>query len=227
VFFLLLYLSALTATACDCESISKKDHEISFQGTILDIKLDRIDLNEPKDEMLDSVFIVKILVINSLQSKLKLDTVTLINERGNCGVDFQIDKSYYIQSYLLRVDNQLDSGVLFTDACTNTKLLNSTKIEKIPDTQAEYIDGGQAGMMKFIMKNVKLPGQIDHDCRVLVQFLVDSTGTVVQPVVTNSCGPDFDAESVRVVKMLKFKPATKNGVPAKVILILPFLYKAE
>jgi TonB family protein len=224
---LFLSLSTVTANACDCERTSKQDHEVSFHGTILEIKLDRIGSNVHKDYEKDSVFWVKILIINSLQSGLKLDTVTLVNRRGNCGIDFRIAESYYIQSYLLRVDNQLDSNILFSDACTKTHLLNPQKVQKIPDTQAEYIDGGQAGMMKFLMKNIKMPRQIESDCRVLVQFLVDSTGAVVQPVVTNSCGTDFDAESVRMVKLLKFKPATQNGVPIKVVMILPFLFKAE
>lgn len=227
VLYLIFVFNAISAQACDCGNKGNRKQVYTFHGSIIDIKLDYFDLNEPKNESMDSFLIVKALVTNPLESDVKIDTVTLVTERGKCGIAFKIGETYYIQGYTIGAEKPLDSGFLYTDACTETKLLKQNKFEKIPDTQPVYINGGEKGMMKFIMKNVKMPGQIQRDCRVLVQFLVDTSGNVVQPVVTNSCGADFDAESVRIVKLLKFKPATQNGLPVKTILILPFLYKAE
>jgi len=49
--------------------------------------------------------------------------------------------------------------------------------------------------------------------RVRLLLLVDETGKVVEAKVTRGDLPAFDAEAVRTAMRLRFRPATKDGVP--------------
>lgn len=62
--------------------------------------------------------------------------------------------------------------------------------------------------------------------RVVVQFVVDTLGNVTKPKIIRSVSPELDAETIRVVKLLKrFSPGIKNGVPVSVYFSLPLTFR--
>ena len=61
--------------------------------------------------------------------------------------------------------------------------------------------------------------------RVLVQFVVDEEGDVTDPEVTRGVHEALDAEAVRVVETLRFRPGRQDGEPAKVKLTMPFTFR--
>jgi TonB family protein len=62
--------------------------------------------------------------------------------------------------------------------------------------------------------------------KVVVQFIVDQNGTVVQPVITElSNDPRLNAEALRLVNaMPKWKPGMQQGSPVAVRCILPIYF---
>ena len=77
--------------------------------------------------------------------------------------------------------------------------------------------GGEAALMNFIADNIRYPEaamKAGKEGRVVVRFVVTSTGAVTDAEVIRSQGPDLDAEAVRVVSsMPAFTPGTIDGKP--------------
>ena len=73
-------------------------------------------------------------------------------------------------------------------------------VEEMPE-----FPGGMAECLKFLAKNIKYPTIAQENGvqgRVIVQFVVNSDGTIVDPVVMRSVDPYLDKEALRVIKML-------------------------
>jgi TonB family protein len=60
--------------------------------------------------------------------------------------------------------------------------------------------------------------------RVLLQFVVDEAGRVVDPVVTRGLGMGCDEEALRVIRLAQFVPGTVDGRPVRVRHALPILF---
>jgi TonB family protein len=99
-----------------------------------------------------------------------------------------------------------------------------TIVEQMPE-----FPGGQDSLMKFLVKNLHYPeisDQSESTFTVFVQFKVDSTGRVVEPKILRSAGKEFDAEALRVVKLMTpWIPAHQRGKPVNVLMTLPVRFK--
>ncbi len=99
-------------------------------------------------------------------------------------------------------------------------------VEKMPE-----FPGGQAELMKFLQKNIKYPSISQENGvqgRVIVQFVVNSDGSIVDPVVMKSVDPYLDKEALRVVKsMPKWTPGEQRGKPVRVKFTLPVQFRLQ
>lgn len=88
--------------------------------------------------------------------------------------------------------------------------------------------GGMEGMMQALGKTLRYPPQAKSrgiQGRVFVQFLLDSTGQVQEPVVMKSVHPLLDAEALRVIRtMPRWKPALYQGRPVPVSMVMPVTF---
>lgn len=77
----------------------------------------------------------------------------------------------------------------------------------------------------YIARHVQYPEESEKnkvEGKVYVQFVIDTTGKVVEPKVIRSVSPELDAEALRVVsEMPAWKPGKLNGKLAGVSFILP------
>lgn len=99
-----------------------------------------------------------------------------------------------------------------------------------PDQPARYLDGGMAGLLKFITNNIKYPAAAKSarlEGRLIVKFTVGTDGKVSNPKIVKSLSPECDAEALRVVRLLKnFQPAIdKNGRAVSCEMVLPVKFK--
>ena len=89
--------------------------------------------------------------------------------------------------------------------------------------------GGQGELMKYLRNNIKYPAEAQKkkiEGRVIVTFVVDKKGRVVNPMVERSVHPLLDAEALRVIKrMPKWKAGKVNGEPVNVKYRLPITFK--
>ena len=89
--------------------------------------------------------------------------------------------------------------------------------------------GGQGELMKYLCNNVKYPAEAQKnkiEGRVIVTFVVNKKGRIIDPTVERSAHPLLDAEALRVIKrMPKWKPGKVNGEPVNVKYRLPITFK--
>ena len=93
-----------------------------------------------------------------------------------------------------------------------------------PDMFPQY-PGGVTELVKWMQKKVKYPKEAVKDeieGRVLVQFVVDENGKVLNPKVIKGVHPLLDAEALRAVSEMKnWEPGIKDGVAVRVRYTLP------
>lgn len=88
--------------------------------------------------------------------------------------------------------------------------------------------GGYAAMMQFLAKNIRYPAYgIENgiEGKVLIQFVVDENGNILNPKVIRGMGGEFDTNAIEAVrKMPKWNPGKQRGTAVKVRFTLPITY---
>ena len=98
----------------------------------------------------------------------------------------------------------------------------------VVEEQPEF-PGGQAALMEYLRKNIKYPSicrENNIQGRVLIQFVVNRDGSIVDPEVVRSVDPHLDKEALRVISsMPKWKPGLQRGKPVRVKFTVPVNFK--
>ncbi len=98
------------------------------------------------------------------------------------------------------------------------------QVEQMP----EY-PGGMPALMEFLRNNVKYPQDAlkqKVEGRVMVQFVVETDGSITDLKVAKKVFPSLDAEGIRVAKaMPKWTPGKQNGKPVRVQYNLPIVFR--
>ncbi|MBQ8866531.1 MAG: energy transducer TonB [Bacteroidaceae bacterium] len=104
------------------------------------------------------------------------------------------------------------------------------EIFQVVEAMPEF-PGGTAELMKWLQKNIKYPTISQENGvqgRVIVQFVVNKDGSIVDPVVIRSVDPYLDKEALRVVKaMPKWKPGEQRGKAVRVKFTLPVQFRLQ
>lgn len=89
--------------------------------------------------------------------------------------------------------------------------------------------GGMDALTKWLSKNLKYPASAQENNiqgRVLVQFVVNKDGSIVDPKVIRSVDPALDKEALRVVSaMPKWQPGKQRGKTVRVRFTLPVTFR--
>ena len=89
--------------------------------------------------------------------------------------------------------------------------------------------GGSAAMMRYLAQNVKYPQAAQENGRqgkVVVQFVVDTDGSIINAHVLTSVDPDLDKEALRVIKsMPRWSPGKQKGKPVRVKYTVPVNFR--
>lgn len=99
-------------------------------------------------------------------------------------------------------------------------------VENMPD-----FPGGMPALMQYLAKNIKYPTIAQENGtqgRVIVQFVVNKDGTIVDPKVVRSVDPYLDKEAIRVISsMPKWKPGMQRGKPVRVKYTVPVMFRLQ
>lgn len=105
------------------------------------------------------------------------------------------------------------------------------EIFQVVEEMPEYPDGGQAGLLAFLSKNIRYPAIAQENGvqgRVTVQFVVNTDGTIVDATVLRGVDPYLDKEALRVVNsMPKWKPGKQRGKPVRVRYTVPVMFRLQ
>ena len=109
--------------------------------------------------------------------------------------------------------------------------IEETTIVSAEDQAQPEFPGGMGELMKYLQKNIKYPPVCQDQGiqgRVVVQFVVNSDGSIVDPVVIKSVNPHLDKEALRVVSsMPKWKPGEQRGKKVRVRFTLPVSFRLQ
>jgi len=91
--------------------------------------------------------------------------------------------------------------------------------------------GGDAALMTWLQKNLKYPAAAQENGiqgRVLVSFIVNKDGSIVEPKIIRSVDPSLDKEAARVVSsMPRWKPGKQRGKAVRVKYTLPVTFRLQ
>ena len=99
-------------------------------------------------------------------------------------------------------------------------------VEEMPE-----FPGGMGECMKWLGKNMKYPTISQENGvqgRVIVQFVVNSDGSIVDATVARGVDPYLDKEALRVVGLMpKWKPGKQRGKAVRVKYTLPVMFRLQ
>lgn len=111
------------------------------------------------------------------------------------------------------------------------KTVVSKKNQKVFDVveQMPEFPGGMEALVKYMAENMKYPEDAKKQLvegRVLVQFIVETDGSVSNTEVLKRMFPSLDAEAVRVISgMPKWIPGKQNGKVVRVKYTIPVSFR--
>ena len=104
-------------------------------------------------------------------------------------------------------------------------------IFEVVEQMPEFPNGGQAGLMQYLAKNIKYPTIAQENGtqgRVVVQFVVNKDGSIVDATVLRGVDPYLDKEAIRVINsMPKWKPGMQRGKPVRVKYTVPVMFRLQ
>ena len=139
------------------------------------------------------------------------------------------------------INNAIGTGNIegdFTAVDLSTEVIPiekpAEKENNIPFTWAEEMprfQGGEAGLMNFLMKNIKYPDiavKAGIKGRVILNFIVEKDGSLSDINVLKGIGGGCDEEAVRVLRLTtKWEPGKQNGMPVRVKMNIPFVFNIK
>ena len=104
-------------------------------------------------------------------------------------------------------------------------------IFEVVEQMPEFPNGGMAGLMQYLSKNIKYPTIAQENGtqgRVTVQFVVNRDGSIVDAKVLRGVDPYLDKEAIRVISsMPKWKPGMQRGKAVRVNYTVPVMFRLQ
>lgn len=102
-------------------------------------------------------------------------------------------------------------------------------IFEVVEVMPEFLEGGMGGLMKYLNENIRYPKEAQEartQGRVVIQFVVDTDGSIIHPRILRGVDSSLDKEAIRVASaMPKWKPGTQRGKAVKVKYTVPIIFK--
>ena len=97
------------------------------------------------------------------------------------------------------------------------------------DDQNDTIDCTFRHVLEHIKTNIMYPDSAKAagaEGPVVVEFVIDATGSITKPVVTKSLGYGCDEEAVRVISLMPaWQPGMQGGKPVAVKMVVPVMFQ--
>lgn len=89
--------------------------------------------------------------------------------------------------------------------------------------------GGYEAFWKYLSKSINYPQQARRmgiEGKVFVQFVIDKDGSLTEMIIVKGIGGGCDEEAIRVLADApKWNPGKQRGIPVKVKMTLPVIYR--
>ncbi len=130
--------------------------------------------------------------------------------------EYALDINFSQPNYLVTPDQ--------SPGFTNSNGEVFVAVEELPS-----YPGGTDALKKFIADNLKFPvdaKRAEITGMVLVTYVIDSDGKLINPKIRGSLFPSMDEEALRVTRLIKgWQPAKQNGKPVACQVNMPVAFK--
>ena len=127
-------------------------------------------------------------------------------------------------------DTQAAVEVKYTPVEVEEEEVEEQQIFQVVEEMPEF-PGGMAECMKWLGKNIKYPTISQGNGvqgRVIIQFVVNRDGSIVDAQVARGVDPYLDKEALRVVGLMpKWKPGKQRGKEVRVKYTLPVMFRLQ
>ena len=127
-------------------------------------------------------------------------------------------------------DTQAAVEVKYTPVEVEEEEVEEQQIFQVVEEMPEF-PGGMAECMKWLGKNIKYPTISQENGvqgRVIIQFVVNRDGSIVDAQVARGVDPYLDKEALRVVGLMpKWKPGKQRGKEVRVKYTLPVMFRLQ
>lgn len=172
-----------------------------------------------------------------LRESFYMDTMKVLTwrtyfETGQLKEEFVWDKNELLQlnTYwpkgALKRKERHEHGIMIEGKCftASGKEMTFYPYEVMPE-----FPGGDSMMNNYIATHIKVPRAfLEHgkSGKVVISFIVDSTGKIINAKVVQQHMPETDAEALRVLNSMPlWKPGKQDGLPVRVNYTLPITFE--
>lgn len=123
-----------------------------------------------------------------------------------------------------------ETGTDITTNGLNSEEFSEKDTLEIADQMPEFPEGNQA-LMTFLSKNIDYGPVYQGNGtqgRVIVEFIVNKDGNIINPKVIRGVDRFLDKEALRVIKLMpKWKPGMQNGEKVNVRFRVPVMFRLQ
>ena len=120
------------------------------------------------------------------------------------------------------------SGPVATGPVVVEEASDEGEIFQVVEQMPEF-PGGMQALMAYLSKNIKYPSVAQDNGiqgRVLVSFVVNKDGSIVEPEIVKGVNPSLDKEALRVIAgMPNWKPGKQRGKEVRVKFTVPVNFR--
>ncbi len=179
-------------------------------------------------------------VARSVHSLLDAEAIRVIKSMPAWSPGKQNGKNVSVRYYVpVSFKQQKNSSAIDVKNLEENKVIVVESVEPASDNKKVFevaevppaFPGGETALMKYISDNVKYPkvaAENNIQGKVIVQFVVDNTGKVVDSKIARKVEPSLDAEALRVINsMPNWIPGKQGGQNVSVRYYVPVNFRLE
>lgn len=197
---------------------------VAFEWTQRDIKIDT------SQALSDLVFEEEMVPITEQEQKIDVPPPPEVPQAAEI-LDIVDDKTDVKETFVVSTE---DVGqrveVKYQPVVVKEVEPEEQEIFDVVENMPEF-PGGQAALMSYLSKNIKYPTIAQENGtqgRVIVQFVVNKDGSIVDAVVARGVDPYLDKEALRVINgMPKWKPGMQRNKPVRVKYTVPVMFRLQ
>lgn len=122
-----------------------------------------------------------------------------------------------------------DDGIHAGESAEEGKAAEEETVYDVVELMPEFPDGGVAGLMRYLTRHIRYPHVAQANRiqgQVLMQFIVNRDGSIVDVRVLKGVHSTLDGEAARVLsQMPRWKPGMRHGQPVRVRYTIPVVFR--
>ena len=196
---------------------------VSFEWTQHDVRVAAVSSDD------ESIFVTELIPITFPEEKLEPPPPPEIKQSEWIEI---VDDTEEVTDNVSVVPDNVNEPykVVWIPPVVETEEVVEDVIHVSVEVMPEF-PGGMDKLLQFINDNMQYPTKAQTEGiqgRVIVQFIIDEDGYIIEPNIVRSVESSLDNEALRLIKMLpQWKPGTLKGKAVKVKYTVPVAFKLK